>query len=473
MFKSDNQQLPVVLVDDEVKILYSARIQLIQAGFKAVQVFSDSREVLPFLEKFSVGVLVLDLIMPHLSGQEVLEKVVQHHPDVPVIIMTASQEIEYAIDCLKIGATDYLLKPVEPSRFVSAVRQAIQVRQLQQEVHTLKNSLLSGELSHESAFRSFVTCNRKMHAIFQYLESIARTDRPILITGEAGVGKTTVGKVIHELSGVEGPFVVKNVAGLDEQSFTDLLFGHRRGAFEGADKTAKGVIAEAAGGTLFLEEVGDLPPASQIRLLRLLQEKRYYPLGSDTPFALDARIVVATHRDLNVMMEKEIFRLDLFYRLASHQIHVPALRERKDDIPLLIMHFIERYAQQLEKEPPTPPSDLFSLLTDYAFPGNVHELSSMVYDAVVQHQEGTLSLQSFRQAMEKKQTTQGGARSLTSGGASFDFSILSQNGMFPTLKEIEYHAIQEALERSKGNQTVAASLLGISRQTLYRRLSKK
>ena len=217
-----------------------------------------------------------------------------------------------------------------------------------------------------------------MYSIFQYVETIARTALPVMITGETGVGKEMIASAIHKLSGREGAFVPVNIAGLDDHLFSDTLFGHRRGAFTSADSSRKGLIEQASNGTLFLDEIGDLHVESQVKLLRLLQEGKYYPLGADVPKSSNARTVVATNREIQFLRDSESFRNDLYFRLQSHHIHLPPLRERTGDIPLLVAHFLESAAERLDQEIPTPAPELLTLLETYQFPGNVRELQGMV-----------------------------------------------------------------------------------------------
>lgn len=311
-----------------------------------------------------------------------------------------------------------------------------------------------------------------MHSIFQYAEAISRTPMPVLITGETGVGKELIGKAIHQLSRRTGLFVPIDVAGVDDRLFSDTLFGHRKGAFTGAEQSRKGLIEQAKGGTLFLDEIGDLSMESQIKLLRLLQEGKYYPLGSDTPSLTDARMIVATNREIESLMETGNFRKDLYYRLQTHHIHLPPLRERRDDIPLLVSHFLKKAAKTLDKKTPTPPRELFILLGAYHFPGNIRELEGMVFDAVSRHQKGVLSMESFRDRIghahtdTAHQTVEAGQ-----GVKSADSGVIFPHPL-PTLKETEQLLITEALERSKGNQTLAAELVGLSRRALYGRLKR-
>lgn len=459
-------KLPVLLVDDEESVLFSSKTLLKSAGVRNVETLSDGRELLSTLERQDAAVVVLDLLMPRVSGLELLPDLVREHPSIPVIVMTAAQDVETAVSCMKEGAYDYLVKPVEESRFVSAVKRAMEVRALRQQVGALKGYLLSDRLEHGTAFSSIVTSSVKMRALFQYAEAVAESGEPVLITGETGVGKEALAQAIHDLSGRTGRFVQVNIAGLDDTLFADTLFGHKKGAFSGAEKRRDGLIAQAAGGTLFLDEVGDLEQTSQVKLLRLIQAQEYYPLGSDVPRRADVRVVCATNRKLDALMGKDRFRRDLFFRLSVHQMEVPPLRERKEDLPLLVEHFLQESATAMGKKTPTPPPELFLLLAQYDFPGNVREIRSLVFDAMALHSSGNvLSMERFRQAIRVDPGSPGPP-------PRPDGNILEIPGRVPTLREAEKILLREALARAGGNQGVAATVLGISRPALNRRLSR-
>ncbi len=465
MAQQPGTPLSVVLVDDEPAVLFSSRLILGSAGIKDVQTIEDSRKLMPLLEEQEVAAIVLDLFMPYVSGTQLLPEISRNHPEVPVIVMTASQEIETAVACMKEGAFDYLVKPVEESRFISSVQRALELRTLRRQMVALKNSLITNRLENDEAFSGIVTVSRKMRSLFQYLEAVAESGEPVLITGETGTGKELLAEAAHRLSRRSGKFVPVNLAGLDDTLFSDTLFGHRKGAFSGADSSREGMVAQAAGGTLFLDEIGDLPPASQVKLLRLLQERQYYPLGSDVAKVSDARIVCATHRDLNTLMAEDAFRTDLYYRLSVHQVDIPPLRDRKEDIPVLLALFVAQAAESLGKKTPEAPSELLTLLANYHFPGNVRELRAMVYDAVARHKSGrVLAIKSIRRSIGNKvQKVTSGEKGSKSPGEA---------GKFPTLKEAERRHIEEALRRAGGNQGTAAAMLGISRPALNRRLAR-
>lgn len=383
----------ILAVDDEVSALRSVRRTLRSKGFETVLTTADSREVMPLLEQHSVDLLLLDLIMPHLGGEEVLEAVMARYPELPVIVITAEQEVRTAVHCMKLGAMDYLVKPVAGEHLVAAVRRALEQSALRYENARLKEQLLGGELERPEAFSHIITADPAMHRLFGYLEAISRGSQPVLIVGETGTGKELVARALHQACERTGPFVAVNVAGLDDAMFADTLFGHRPGAFTGASSSRQGMIERAGEGTLFLDEIGDLKEASQVKLLRLLQEREYFPLGSDSPRPLQARVVAATHQN------PADLRQDLYFRLRSYFVRIPPLRDRRGDLPLLVDHFLALAAEDLHRAIPPVPAELYSLLESYEFPGNVRELQAVVFDALAHHGSGALPLEPVRQAI--------------------------------------------------------------------------
>ncbi len=469
MIDSKYPEFPLLLVDDEVKTLQSYELLLNSGGIDNVILCEDSREVVGILSEQDIGVILLDLAMPHLSGEQLLPQIVKDHPEIPVIILTGANNVETAVGCMKAGATDYMVKPVEESQLVSSLRRAVELRELRLENVKLTRRLQSDKLEHPEVFADIVTVSPKMRSIFQYIEAVADSSKPLLITGETGVGKELIAKAVHALSGRAGSFVTVNAAGLDDNVFSDTLFGHERGAFTGADQVRNGLIETAVGGTLFLDEIGDLSPASQVRLLRVIQEREYFPIGSDIPKLTDARIVTATNQTLDDLRDSGGFRRDLFYRLHTHHVHVPPLRERKNDLPLLVDYFLEEVSTSVGKKKPTPPAELFTLLATYDFPGNIRELESMVYDAVSNHTSRMLALETFKSRIQSGRAGQkGNGESILGGSEPFLASIES----LPTLKEAAKVVITEAMRRTNGNQTIAAQLLGISQSALSRRLKQ-
>ncbi len=275
------------------------------------------------LNTHDIGLVLLDLTMPHISGEELLEQIVTDYPHIRVVILSGMNQLEAAVNCMRLGAFDYFVKTVEEERLVEGVRRAIRMIDLENENRDIRQKLFGDQLDSPEVFAPIVTNNAAMKTRFQYLEAVAPSSQPILITGESGVGKELIAQVIHALSKKSGALISLNAAGLDDNVFADTLFGHVRGAFTGADSVRKGMIEQAAEGTLFLDEIGDLSPASQIKLLRLLQDGEYYPLGSDEPKQMTARVVVATHANLEEKISNGSFRRDLYYRLIAHNVHLP------------------------------------------------------------------------------------------------------------------------------------------------------
>mgnify|MGYP000560234664 CR=1 FL=1 len=469
---------PILVVDDEESILLSVDTILQMAGMNNVITCSDSREVLAIVEHYSPSVVLLDLNMPHINGEAIIEKLSAHHPRIPIIVITGRIDAETAVDCMKSGATDYIVKPVDETRLLETIRKTLRSGELRNDGCDQPQQDLAANLKRPECFEHIVTQSPKLIEIFEYLESIASTSEPVLIRGETGTGKELIARAIHNLSGRKGEFVAVNVAGLDDNVFSDTLFGHTKGAFTGADVERSGLIEKAAEGTLFLDEIGDLSPASQVKLLRLLQEQEYMPLGQDNLRRSSARVIASTHVDIWDLQRKNIFRKDLHYRLRTHRVLMPPLRERKEDIALLVDHFINNAAESLHKNRPNRPPELLTLLETYSFPGNVRELQAMVFDAMAQHKNGMLSMIVFREHMARMKQlaeSESGNSSKTGdkvhspgfGNGQSSFKTLET---LPSIKQATRMLIEEAMERANNNQSIAASLLGISQQALSKRL---
>lgn len=456
----------VLVVDDDVAMLQSVARALRTEGFGEALLCGDPREVEGLLETHSVGVVLLDLVMPHIPGEKLLGTIMAAHPSVPVIVVTATNEVDAAVHCVKAGAMDYLVKPVDFSRLLTAVAQALRHHDLRAENVRLQNLIREPRLRRPECFANIVTRSPAMHALFRHVEAIAPSSEPVLIVGETGTGKELVARSLHAASARAGEMLAVNVAGIDDTAFADTLFGHVKGAFTGADRDREGFIERAGDGTLFLDEIGDLGMDMQTKLLRLIQENEYFPLGSDRCRRSGCRIIAATNRDLRIRMREGRFREDLYYRLHGHLIRVPPLRERAGDIPLLVEQFLKKASDTLGKPVPTLPRELAVHLTAYAFPGNVRELRAMVVDAVARHEKGVLSLTTFHEHMDHATHATGEARFLA-GSASAGTSFGSE---LPTLEQATRSLIAEALKRADGNQGAAARLLGISRRTVNRYL---
>ena len=454
---------PILIVDDEESVIISLANTLKSNGINNIISCQDSRDVMRLISSTELEVILLDLSMPHIPGAELLYEIHDSYPHIPVIIVTGTNEVKTAVDCIKAGAFDYMVKAVEENRLVSGIKRAIEIRKLKREYSDLKAKLMADKLNCPQAFSHILTQNKKMHAIFLLVESIAKTKEPVLIIGETGVGKNLIAKALHDVSGRKGPFIDINVAGFDDAMFADSLFGHKKGAFTSAVESRNGLVHKARGGTLFLDEIGDLTLPSQVKLLRLLDTREYYPLGSDLAKRTDARIVVATNRGLNKLMDSEKFRKDLYYRLSTHEIRVPPLRERKEDLSLLFGYFLREAAKALNRKEPLVPRELLSLLDTYHFPGNIRELRSMIFDAVSKQASRTLSLASFKEAI--------GINALRVQANPPEKLLLFAEKL-PTIKEGTELIIAEAMRRAQGNQSIAAGLLGISHQALNKRLNR-
>ncbi len=467
MTEKTNTKSHILLVDDEKNVLQSYEITLNSAGIDNLILCSDSRTVTGILKEKMIELVILDLTMPFISGEKLLGIITQEFPEVPVIIITGNMEIDSAVKCMQEGAFDYIVKPVERERFISRVQRALERNILLKENKVLKSQLLSTKVDNPDTFATFNSRSEKMLSIFKYVEAIASSPEPILLTGETGVGKELMARAIHRLSGCEGPFVPVCIAGLDENMFSDTLFGHKKGAFTDAHNERGGLIEKASGGTLFLDEIGDLRPQSQVKLLRLIQEKEYFRIGDDTTRAADTHIVAATNRDLHKLMKSEQFRKDLFYRLEVHNIHIPPIRERIEDIPVLIDCFLEEASQIYKKKKPTVPNELYTILRNYSFPGNVRELRSMIFNAVSSYGKGILSLESFRKSFKHKDNNliSINKQEPTSENMGFKFPR-----PLPSLRLTEISLIKEAMKDANGNQSVASGILGITRQTLNKKL---
>ena len=466
--RKQSPSLPILLVDDEATTLRVHEIALSNAGYTNIISCQDSRQALNLLREEEACVIILDLNMPGISGQQLLDHFVAEFPETPVIVITSNDDVKTVVECMKKGAFDYLVKPVTRSRLQNIVRRAIEIQELRQENSQLKEKILNQGLTRSDAFSKILTNNKTMLAIFQYVESIAISSQPLLITGETGVGKELMAKAVHTISNREGNCVFVNVAGIDDNAFSDTLFGHVRGAFTGAEKQRAGLVERAGQGTLVLDEIGDLCKESQVKLLRLLQEGEYFPLGADRSKVNESRIVVSTNIDLTRAQQEGTFRKDLYYRLRAHHIELPPLRQRKEDIHLLFEHFLSEAAQALQKPKPLYPDQLIDLLLQYHFPGNIRELRAMVFDGVGSARNRSLSMDSFYAHLERHKTDTP-ATGTQSENHPTDIP-LSLSGPLPTLKEASDLLIREAMLRTNNNQSMAARLLGISRQTLARNL---
>jgi len=460
------EEVCTILLVGEDPSLEITHALLLDAGIATVLTLTDSRATLPFLEQNAVSLIVL-FQSPAMIKADLLSRVSSDYPHIPIIVLSASTDVESAVTSMKSGAADYFVAPIKYHSVITAIENLLHRFAPSQEASTLKEYLLNDSLKHTDAFAGIKTASRKMRAIFQYTEVVACSPQAVLITGETGVGKELFARAIHRISRVRGQFVSINVAGLDDAMFSDTLFGHRKGAFTGADQYRDGLVSKAAMGTLFLDEIGDLNELSQVKLLRLLQEQEYYPVGSDQIKTSTARIVLATNVNLQERIKEGRFRRDLYYRLCSHQIHIPALRERREDIPLLLETFIEEAAQHFDRQRPAVSPELVTSIAEYDFPGNVRELQARVKDAVARHRDGDLTLDDFPGIAAAQPSRPPVPSHAITGGNGGIYALF---GRIPTFREIEDYLIVEAMKVSEGNYAVAASILGVTRQTISKRL---
>jgi DNA-binding NtrC family response regulator len=370
--------------------------------------------------------------------------------------------MDTAVRCMGKGAYDYVVKGSDPERLVSSVRRALESARKAQGIEALRERMQSVNLRHPAAFEALVTTSELMRSLFRFIEAVAGTDEPLLVQGETGTGKELLAHAIHLSSQSSGPFVATNLGGLDDFMVSDTLFGHTKGAYTGADEVRKGLVSTAAGGTLFLDEIGDMSPASQVKLLRFLEHREYFPLGSDVPRRSDARIVAATNRDLEQLAEEGKFRRDLYFRLATYRVLLPPLRERPEDIGVLAEHLLSKLSQGREQWVLT--SGALHRLSRHSFPGNVRELRGLLMRAKVSTVGPVIDRHHIEQLL--------GASSPNDQHSDTLAPPLAFPSRLPTIRQAVEELITEALRRTGGQQNLAAGLLGITPQALSKRLKK-
>jgi DNA-binding NtrC family response regulator len=434
-------------------------------GFSEVEIANNAKEAMRLFTENDYSLVLLDIMMPDYSGSELLKEMIALKPDVAIIMSTAINDVDMAVECMRSGAFDYLVKPIEKKRLLASVQKALDYSDLKKENQRLTENILNSQPGKPQAFKSIITQSESIKALFRYIEAISPTSMPVLVHGETGTGKELFARSIHDASGRTGDFITVNIAGLDDTLLTDTLFGHEQGAFTGADKKRPGLIVKAEDGTLFLDEIGDLRPESQVKLLRLLEERTYYPVGSDSLHRANCRFVLATSVDLLKAVADGKFRKDLFYRLKSHIVRVPPLRDHIEDIPLLLSHFLELASSELSKPAPVVPTKIIQLLKTYSFPGNVRELRGIAFDAASRFAGEMLSVDILREHLISENVD------MTINDSHNSTNLLSIGSSLPTLKEAEALLISEALTRCNNNQSQAAKLLGITPSALNKRLN--
>lgn len=465
--KNASEQTTILVVEDEQYVRESLTAYLEDNDFRVLAA-ENGQVGLELFRSRQPDIVMTDLRMPVMDGFALVEAISAHSALTPIVVVSGVGAVDEAVRAMRLGAWDYLSKPiVNLDELQITLENCLERARTKRELERLRKHLSEGTLGDETAFSSIITSSPRMRAIFLYLESVAPSRQPVLIRGETGTGKELIARAVHTLSGLGGPFVAINLAGLDDSLFSDTLFGHQRGAYTGADRSREGLVRQASGGTLFLDEIGDLSSGSQVKLLRLLQEGEYLPLGADKVHKSAARIVVATHADLKNRMERGTFRPDLYYRLNSHRVELPPLRDRPEDLPLLVAHFLKKAAALLGKPVQVAPAELYGYLAAYRFPGNIRELEALIHDAVARSVSRILPLESIIDAIGSDLHVPVG-----STPAVGHCSVCPFAGTFPTLKGAEDLLIAEALRLADNNQRLAAAYLGITRQALNKRLSR-
>ncbi|MFW5826709.1 MAG: sigma-54-dependent transcriptional regulator [Alkalispirochaeta sp.] len=373
----------ILLVDDELGVLTGQRNLLQLNGFSQIEEARTAEEARTILTREPIDLVLLDLTLPEESGQELLKEMADRYPDTAFIVVTGASDVTTAVHCMRIGAYDFLVKGTDSSRIPAAVRNALEHHKTRRENRLLREAFTRQEPRHPEAFEAFITTHPGTRRVLVYLEALSTIPDPLLISGETGVGKELIARGVHRASGRVGQFIAVNMGGLDDQVFSDTIFGHKKGAFTGADGARDGLITAAANGTLFLDEVGEMPPESQARLLRLLDTGEFLRLGSDRPEYSRARIIFATNRDLQQEVDAGTFRRDLFFRIATHHVEIPPLRDRPDDIAPIMRQLIDRHSSRLQR-PAVPVSDaVIHHLTRHPLYGNVRELQQIALRALI------------------------------------------------------------------------------------------
>jgi two-component system response regulator HydG len=441
----------LMVVDD----LDSARQMVKRALGRSYAVFdfASVAEALPALDRARFDAIVTDLRMPGIDGIEGLRRFKAKVPEIPVILVTAFATVETAVEAMKAGAFDYLRKPFEPEELEIVVGRAVEHARVRRE-----NAQLRSALSGEFSVAGIVGKSQAMKDVVSILERIAPSNVPILIEGESGTGKDLLARAAHAMSArATGPYVALNMSAIPENLAESELFGHEKGAFTGADQTRPGFFAEAEGGTLFLDEVGLLPPALQPKLLRVLQDGEYIPVGSRKPRRADVRVVAATNEDLQRSVREGRFREDLWFRLRVVPLRLPPLRERREDVPLLVEHFVRKHALRLSRRPLLPDADAMKALLDHSWPGNIRELEHAIERGLLLARGEEITLQDLPPELSQP------AQEAAAGG----------EGRYRRARDAwERKFFEDLLREAGGSVAKAAELAGIHRSTLYEKLTR-
>jgi len=450
---ADRQQPRILVVDDEPSMRQMLAIVLKREGY-AVSLAENGRTAVAALERGPFDLLISDIKMPDMSGVEVLRAAKHVDPDILGIMITAFASTETAIEAMRLGACDYLSKPFDIDLLKMKVREKVENRHLKQENVLLKRTL---GLSHQ--FSNIIGRSETMLDVFKMIETVAKTNSTILLTGESGTGKGLVAQAVHYNSlRRDKPMVSLNCGAMPETLLESEMFGHMRGAFTGADQNKKGLLEVAEKGTIFLDEIGEMSPVMQVKLLRVLQERRFRRVGGLEELQADIRVIAATNQDLTKAVAEGRFREDLFYRINVIPIVLPPLRERREDIPLLAEHFLEKYSTQMEKPVNAVSRPAMELLQKHEWPGNIRELENVIERAVALESTPSVQPESL------PATVRGGSARLSPALSSVGTEVLPAEGLDleARVQEIERGYIAQALERANGVQVKAADLLGMS-----------
>jgi len=460
----------VLVVDDDPtqrRLMQAAaekqgfRARVVDNGELALAEASDPRQ--------GVDVVLLDLVMPGLSGMETLERLMERRPDLPVIVLTATGGIDTVVQAMRAGAIDFLVKPASPERIGISIRNALKVSDLRGEVKRLTRKS-EGAMGFEDMIAGAPT----MRQVVRLGQRAASSGIPILILGESGVGKEVIARCIQGASDRAGkPFVTVNCGAIPENLVESILFGHEKGSFTGAHEKKLGKFVEADQGTLFLDEVGELPLEMQVKLLRVLQEGEVDAVGSRRPTKVDVRIISATNRDLATQVREGRFREDLYYRLNVYPIEVPALRERREDLPAMVDHFIRRFNAEEGRTVPGVTAEAMTMLMTYDWPGNVRQLENSVFRAIVLSDGDALTPNDFPQIsglVSPARSVPEAAVMTTDATTGQKLAISDEAGDLRTLEAIERDLIQYAIDHYAGHMSEVARRLGIGRSTLYRKV---
>ncbi|HOA83728.1 MAG TPA: sigma-54 dependent transcriptional regulator [Thermodesulfovibrio thiophilus] len=435
-----NKIAKILYVDDEVSALKVLSAIIKKAGFDVITA-STAEEAISLLKKTEVNSIILDYRLPGMDGIDMLKWLKQEGIKVPTVMLTAYGTIEKAVEAMKLGAYHYLIKPVDPELLINVINEAINKYSL------YSQDVLSTQLQHN--FPEIIGKSKAMEEIFYIMEMVSETNANVLITGETGTGKELVARAIHRKSTRSSkPFIIVDCTTIPENLIESELFGHEKGAFTGATDKKIGLMEFADGGTVFLDEVGELPISLQKKFLRFLQEKEFQRIGGTSRIKVDVRIISATNRNLEKDVKENIFREDLYWRLNVVRINLPSLKERKDDIPLLVNHFLKKFAKENNKPIPQLEPEVMDALISYDWPGNIRELANVIERAIVLSSSGIISMKYLPKRIQEKT----------------GWAIPVENSF--NLIELEKSIILKALNSTGWNQTKAAEILGISRKQL-------